>query len=83
VDDDLIAQADRILGLTRQRASRRKRRKPRPRPQAQPAQPTINVTVHVGDTRRPRAHGSTAPGRPGDLIENNRSRIRRIGPSPG
>jgi hypothetical protein len=82
VDPYVAAEADRILGLTAKRA--RKKRRKKPRPQAQPqAQPTINVTVNVADTRK--RPGSVRPGRPGDsdLVANGRSRIRRIGPSPG
>jgi hypothetical protein len=82
VDSYLAAEADRILGLTKQRARKKRRRKPRPQPQAQ-AQPVVNVTVNLADVRK--RPGSVRPGRPGDsdVVANDRSRIRRIGPSPG
>lgn len=77
IDPLLAAQADRILGLTKKRAKRRRRR---PQPQAAP-QPVINVTVHVPHSDRPKRRG-VRPGRPGDYIANDRSRSRRIAPSP-
>jgi hypothetical protein len=84
VDPYLAAEADRILGLTAKRARKKRRRKPRTAGGAAPSQtPQINVTVNIADThKRP---GSVRPGRPGDsdLVANGRSRIRRIGPSPG
>jgi hypothetical protein len=60
-------------------------RKRRRKPAAGSASPTIHVTVNIGGqapARRRRAKGSVQPGRPGDVIANDRSRIRRIGPSP-
>lgn len=85
VDPFLAAQAERIAGLTAKRA--RKRRKPR-----QAVQPAIHITVNVpspqaepSSSPRRRRKGSVRPGRVGDsdTIANGRSRIRRIGPSPG
>ena len=81
MDPDLVAQADRILGLTKQRAKRKRKRKPVLVPSQ--SSPTINVTVNLAEPKRRRAHGSTAPGRPGESIANGRSRTQRIGPSPG
>jgi hypothetical protein len=84
MDDYLAREADRILGLTNQRARKRKRkRKPRSTPTPSQSSPNINITVNVADTRK--RPGSVRPGRPGDsdVVANGRSRIRRIGPSPG
>ena len=85
VDPYLVAQAERIGELTTKRA--RKRRRPRRQPQSQPQ---IHITVNVPSaaaaepSRSPRRRkGSVRPGRVGDYIANDRSRIRRIGPSPG
>lgn len=75
-----VARVEELLGLRAKKPRRKKRR--RPRPAAQAAPPAVNITVNVADVRR-RPHGSTAPGRPGDYIANDRSRARRIGPSPG
>jgi hypothetical protein len=81
IDPELAAQADKILGLQAERAARRRKRKRKPQP-AQQAPPQVHVTVNVGTSSRPRTRG-TAPGLPGDTIANDRSRIRRIAPSPG
>ena len=80
LDPYQVAQADRILDQTTRRARKRRPRRKRTQPSAQP--PVINVTVHVAGGRQ-RSHGSTQPGRQGDYIANDRSRKRRIAPSPG
>jgi hypothetical protein len=77
IDPELAATADHILGVG-------KRRKRRRRQAAQP--PVVNVTVNLPPDSRPRRRG-VRKGLPGqrrsDVIANDRSRERRIGPSPG
>jgi hypothetical protein len=87
VDPFLAEQAERIGGQISKRA--RKRRRPQRKETS--GQPTIHITVNVpsAPTAEPspprRRKGSVRPGRVGDtdVVANGRSRIRRIGPSPG